>query len=421
MTSQVVLRAENLGKRYRLGTFSRRTFLSDLSRKLRGQEPDESEFFWALRDVGFELRAGEVLGILGRNGAGKSTLLKLVSSIMNPTTGRILLRGRVASLLEVGTGFHNELTGRENVYLNGTILGMSHAEVKSRFDEIVEFSGVENFIDTPVKRYSSGMRVRLAFAVAAHLQGEILIIDEVLAVGDQTFQNKCLGKVGDVAKSGRTVLFVSHNASVVQSLCTRGIVLQKGKLAFDGTQDEAIHYYANCDRDYTVSLRERENRKGSGKLRVVGIEFRNPNGTPMAVTGTGTPLEIWFHFENPSGQSFPHAVAAMHVQTTNEVPVFYQQNRLTGNEFGALPEKGAFVCFLPRLPLVPGAYMISFTITANTSGGEVLDSVHNAAEWVVEGGDFYGTGILPPSRVGNFVVDARWRLETNEALPATSR
>ncbi len=248
----LVLRAEHVSKRYRIGEQvpykALRDVLTDalaapfrLGRRRR--DAHEPARIWALRDVSFELRRGEVLGLIGANGAGKSTLLKVLSRITEPTEGQVLVSGRVGSLLEVGTGFHPELTGRENIYLNGTILGMRKAEIEQRFDEIVEFSGMEKFLDTPVKRYSSGMQVRLAFAVAAHLQPEILLVDEVLAVGDAEFQQKCLGKMHDVTREGRTVIFVSHNLAAVRSLCSRAIVLEKSRLVYDGDTDEAVERY----------------------------------------------------------------------------------------------------------------------------------------------------------------------------------
>jgi lipopolysaccharide transport system ATP-binding protein len=255
----LVLRAEGISKRYRIGEREPYKALRDVigdglsraGRRRAGRaEPDE---IWALRDLSFEVHKGEVLGLIGANGAGKSTLLKVLSRITDPTEGRVLLSGRVGSLLEVGTGFHPELTGRENIYLNGTILGMRRSEIEARFDEIVEFSGMARFLDTPVKRYSSGMQVRLAFAVAAHLQPEILLVDEVLAVGDAEFQQKSLGKMKDVTREGRTVIFVSHNLAAVRSLCTRALVLEKGGLVFDGDTEDAVHRYLGDLHDRTAA------------------------------------------------------------------------------------------------------------------------------------------------------------------------
>ena len=246
MSSAPIIRAAGLGKRYRLQHKTNAPYkrLSEELTTIFKRKKISTEDFWALREISFELQQGDVVGVVGRNGAGKSTLLKLLSRITSPTEGRIELDGRVASLLEVGTGFHPELTGRENIFLNGAILGMSKAEIRSKFDEIVAFAEVERFLDTPVKRYSSGMYVRLAFAVAAHLEPEILIVDEVLAVGDTAFQKKCLGKMGDIAKGGRTVIFVSHNLSAVRALCDRAILLRQGRLAADGTVTDVLAEYA---------------------------------------------------------------------------------------------------------------------------------------------------------------------------------
>ncbi len=243
MEQEIAIKIENLSKKYIIGMRKNESFRGSLNALFNRKAYDTSHEFWALKDLNFEIKKGDVVGIIGKNGAGKSTLLKLLSQITRPTEGIIRINGRVASLLEVGTGFHHELTGRENIYLNGTILGMTREEVKSKFDEIVEFSGVEKFIDTPVKHYSSGMYVRLAFAVAAHLEPEILIIDEVLAVGDAEFQKKCLGKMQDVAGQGRTVLFVSHNLGTIASLCTKGILLEQGKVTYIGSTKEAISQY----------------------------------------------------------------------------------------------------------------------------------------------------------------------------------
>ena len=257
----VAIKAENISKQYRLGTVSTGTIAHDMNRwwhKVRGKEDpylkigatndrtinDGSEYVWALKDINFEIKQGESVGIIGRNGAGKSTLLKILSQVTSPTTGNLKIRGRIASLLEVGTGFHPELTGRENIFLNGAILGMTKSEIKGKFDEIVEFAGVAKYIDTPVKRYSSGMMVRLGFAVAAHLEPEILIVDEVLAVGDLEFQKKCLGKMNDVnQKEGRTVLFVSHNMNAIKNLCKKSILMQNGGVKAIGDSDEMIQQY----------------------------------------------------------------------------------------------------------------------------------------------------------------------------------
>lgn len=259
----LALKAENISKQYRLGEVGTGTLSHDLNKfwaKLTGKEDpylkigdendrtskSESDYVWSLRDINFEIEQGDVVGIIGRNGAGKSTLLKLLSKVTKPTTGKILTNGRIASLLEVGTGFHPEMTGRENIYLNGAILGMTRKEITRKFDEIVDFAGVERYIDTPVKRYSSGMYVRLAFAVAAHLESEILIVDEVLAVGDAEFQKKCLGKMGDVSHGeGRTVLFVSHNMASIKQLCNNGIFLEKGIIKHLGNIDDCIELYSN--------------------------------------------------------------------------------------------------------------------------------------------------------------------------------
>jgi lipopolysaccharide transport system ATP-binding protein len=288
--SNTVIKIENIGKQYHLGKVGTGTISHDLNRwwaKVRGKEDPflkigevndrtkkgESDLVWAIKDVSFEVNKGEVVGIIGRNGAGKSTLLKVLSRVTGPTVGDIKVKGRIASLLEVGTGFHPELTGRENIFLNGAILGMTKQEISSKFDEIVDFSGVERYIDTPVKRYSSGMYVRLAFAVAAHLEPEILIVDEVLAVGDAEFQKKCLGKMKDVSGQGRTVLFVSHNMSAIRNLCTRVVTMSQGQVSFDGNVDEGISYYltqnsGEIENSKTVFL-----KSTNSKLSVKSIIF----------------------------------------------------------------------------------------------------------------------------------------------------
>ena len=291
----LALKAENISKQYRLGQVGTGTLSHDLNRfwhQIRGKEDPylkigeandrskkgESEYVWSLRDINFEIKQGDAVGIIGKSGAGKSTLLKLLSKVTKPTTGKIYTNGRIASLLEVGTGFHPEMTGRENIYLNGAILGMTRKEITRKFDEIVDFSGVERYIDTPVKRYSSGMYVRLAFAVAAHLESEILIVDEVLAVGDAEFQKKCLGKMGDVSKGeGRTVLFVSHNISAVKSLCTTGMLLKNGQIINHGAIDNVLQSYINLSADMPEShvIYKRDSNKES---QILSIQLKDEHG-----------------------------------------------------------------------------------------------------------------------------------------------
>ncbi len=308
-----VIKVENVGKQYRLGQVGTGTISHDLNRawyRMRGKEDPYlkvgvvndrsvkggSDLVWALKDINFEVKQGEVLGIIGKNGAGKSTLLKILSQVTTPTTGEIKVKGRIAALLEVGTGFHPELTGRENVFLNGAILGMTKAEIKSKFDEIIDFSGVEKYIDTPVKRYSSGMMVRLGFAVAAHLEPEILIVDEVLAVGDAEFQKKCLGKMKDVAGQGRTVLFVSHNLGAIQNLCDKGIVIQNGEIVYKGDIKNAVNAYLNQSLE-TISLNRKWNkdeRPGNENIKINNISLMPIEGNKLTI-GSGISFDLSFN------------------------------------------------------------------------------------------------------------------------------
>jgi lipopolysaccharide transport system ATP-binding protein len=311
--SKTVIKIENISKQYKLGVVSSKTVAADLNRwwnKVRGKEDPylkvgeandrtvvgNSEYVWALKGVDFEVKQGEVLGIIGLNGAGKSTLLKILSRVTTPTTGQITIEGRMASLLEVGTGFHPELTGRENIFLNGAILGMNKKEIKDKFDEIVAFSGVERYIDTPVKRYSSGMYVRLAFAVAAHLEPEILVIDEVLAVGDAEFQKKCLGKMKDVATGGRTVLFVSHNMGAIADLCDRVVILKHGQVYKIGSTEEMINEYINHTLHVNLkdskTLQDTTLRRGSGELRIVDVKLLNMDNEVQTEFEVEEPIKI---------------------------------------------------------------------------------------------------------------------------------
>lgn len=336
--SNTVIKVENISKQYRLGQVSTGTISHDVNRwwhRIRGKEDPYlkigeandrtqtggSDYVWALRDINFEVKHGEVLGIIGRNGAGKSTLLKILSRTTAPTTGSIKIKGRVASLLEVGTGFHPELSGRENVFLNGAILGMTKQEIKRKFDEIIDFAGVERYIDTPVKRYSSGMYVRLAFAVAAYLEPEILIVDEVLAVGDAEFQKKCLGKMKDVSvNDGRTVLFVSHNMAAVKQLCTRGIVLKHGQLMFGGTQYEAVNYYQNAHQTNSSFLHEGNlaDAPGNDLIRILKFSVSPLKGETITISSG-----IMFELEFYNDKELTNVGVTFELKNTDEMIVFH--------------------------------------------------------------------------------------------------
>src|SRR5688500_12574647 len=306
--SGIALQVENLAKKYEiaLGKHRHDTLRDQISEAVRsmfrsnGRSHGGKETFWALKDISFEIKKGELVGVIGRNGAGKSTLLKILSRITVPTSGKADIYGRVASLLEVGTGFHPELTGRENVYLNGAILGMKKAEIDRKFDEIVAFAEIDTFLDTPVKHYSSGMYVRLAFAVAAHLESEILIVDEVLAVGDTAFQKKCLGKLDDVARGGRTVLFVSHNIGVVQALCNRAILLQNGSIFMDNNAAETVGAYLRKLEGYAgQELATRLDRSGKGLVRITHVDISIDANSPPSILSTGRPARFTFHVDQP--------------------------------------------------------------------------------------------------------------------------
>jgi lipopolysaccharide transport system ATP-binding protein len=421
--ADTVIRVEGLSKKYLIGhqKQERYTALRDvitnsakgLWQRLRNPkigEPKDvgtQEEFWALKDVSFDIQQGDRVGIIGRNGAGKSTLLKVLSRITEPSQGQIRIKGRVASLLEVGTGFHPELTGRENIFLNGAILGMSRVEITQKFDEIVAFAEVEKFLDTPVKRYSSGMYVRLAFAVAAHLEPEILIVDEVLAVGDAQFQRKCLGKMEDVGKDGKTVLFVSHNMAAVEKLCRQGIFLRQGQVVFTGSQSEAISRYLASTAEKTPSLASRLDRTGNGQIRITEIEIKDEAGNLLEVVASGQMIDVYFYFEARSA-NISRAITSLLVTTSLDIPVFLQHNRLTMDDFGLLPKQGAFVCRINCLPLPASVYQINYSVLLD---GTYLDALNNAVDLTVVDGDFYGSGEVPPISHGVCLVDAQWRLE----------
>jgi lipopolysaccharide transport system ATP-binding protein len=404
-----VIEVEDLGKRYRVGStladYGRLTenVSRHIARLLRRTIEDGDRLardFWALRDVSFDVDEGEVLGIIGRNGAGKTTLLKLLSRITSPTTGRAVVHGRVGSLLEVGTGFHPELSGRENVYLNGAILGMRRREIDAKFDEIVEFAEVQQFLDTPVKRYSSGMAVRLAFAVAAFLEPEILFIDEVLSVGDQAFQRRCLGRMGEIAGSGRTILFVSHSLAAVSSLCGRGILIERGRVISDGPVEEVLARYVTMVREEgDIGLRDREDRRGDGRLRFTGLSVTGPLGAPR--TWDDTQFSLFYE----ATSELPEVMTSFAVYGPLGEPVFQLTNRIAGQEFRGLPRRAEIRCTVPSIPIAAGLYTVNLYCEVN---GVLADWIQGAGTFEIVERDVFGSGHLPLPTHGRLVLPHTW-------------
>ena len=410
MKKDIILKAENISKQYRLGQVGTGTLSHDINRwwhKIRGKEnpylkigdtndrstKGTSDYVWALQDINFEVQRGEVLGIIGKNGAGKSTLLKILSKVTAPTTGIIKSRGRIASLLEVGTGFNGEMTGKENIFLNGAILGMTKKEISSKLDEIIEFSGCERYIDTPVKRYSSGMTVRLAFAVAAFLEPEILIIDEVLAVGDAEFQKKAIGKMQDISKGeGRTVLFVSHNMAAVKSLCTRGIVLENGRIVFEGGTEESIsrYYMADYNEDKNEILGIYDFKNSIDKNNVFGIYraelFCNNHLTNEIFSGSNFRLKLYFN----SYRDFFEAEIGVVIKDSDQVPYIGLNNKHLGTTISVKKGKGIGEIIIDDFPLFAnGDYWINLYFGDQ---GPNYESLENAIKFKIIGDDVFGSG-----------------------------
>jgi lipopolysaccharide transport system ATP-binding protein len=406
---------ENVSKAYRLGTIGGATLKEDFGRwwaKVRDRDDPLSkigeehharrigEKFWALQNVSFEVQEGEVLGIIGRNGAGKSTLLKILSQVTAPTSGEIKIKGRIASLLEVGTGFHPELTGRENVYLNGAILGMTKVEIRRKFDEIVAFSGIEEFIETPVKRYSSGMYVRLAFAVAAHLEPEILIVDEVLAVGDAEFQKKCLGKIQDVSRGGRTVLFVSHDHASVRRLCTEIVLLDQGSVRLSGKPSDVIAAYLH-DSNRAENFSQ---RNGDGNIRITQLEILDESGRPSNCLKLNEMATFRFHCEAKRNSSRVMFAVAFSTPENGRVLSLYSSYH--GQEFDVRSPSFIAECKV-RLRLMPGDYQLTTHIE---SAGILADSISEARMITVHL-DNDPQFLTPPNlRQGCIIEDFDWRV-----------
>jgi len=402
------IKVENLSKKYIIGKQAnnkdglRHVIQNALNSPFRWasngfrRDPRTCEEFWALNDLNFEVGVGEVVGIIGRNGAGKSTLLKVLSRITQQTQGRITLRGRMASLLEVGTGFHPELTGRENIFLNGAVLGMTRIEIKRKFDEIVAFAEVQKFLDTPVKRYSSGMYVRLAFAVAAHLEPEILVVDEVLAVGDMDFQRKCLGKMDEVSKQGRTVLFVSHNMATIARLCPRCIMLKQGLLHMDGPTDDVIsEYLAEGARDSKIALYERPDRVGNGQARLMHVEMLDAKGRSIDHPASGHQVRIRVHYRWDGKEDPPRAELLVNIKR-DETLQFVLSNSMCSGEPIQLRQEGYIDMVVPDLPLASGLHSVELVLS--TPGhGSTFDGVANALFFDVIDGDFFGSGKVRPN------------------------
>jgi lipopolysaccharide transport system ATP-binding protein len=426
MNNDVVISVENLWKQYRYGVLSHRALYKDLQSwwaRFRGredpnlpvgnpspityhQEPvsDDADHFWALRDINFEVKRGEVLGIIGKNGAGKSTLLKIMSRVTAPTKGQINIKGRVASLLEVGTGFHPELTGRENIFLNGAILGMTKDEIRRKFDEIVAFAEIDKFIDTPVKRYSSGMYVRLAFAVAAHLEPETLVVDEVLAVGDASFQKKCIGKMGDVSKEGRTVLFVSHNMASIQKLCSKSILLDNGYLEMYGSTEHIITHYLSHQGTQPVNNNLQNYRSGWAiplieSARMLNTENQETNKFPL---GSGFIFEIIFK----SNHMLKKPVLGIVINHPSLGTIGGVNMRMTDFEIGGGPHtSGIMRCIINRLPLLQGYYTADIWLG---DGENDLDCLTGYLTFEVIATDIYKTGKQPFSNFGTIYIEPIW-------------
>lgn len=417
-----IISVRNLSKKYIIGENihgrGARTFRDIFDYKTkrlfrRGvKRSKEDTTIWALKDVSFDVDQGEVVGIIGRNGAGKSTLLKILSRITEPTEGEVTLRGRVASLLEVGTGFSGELTGRENIFLNGSILGMKKKEIRQKFDEIVAFAEVEKFIDTPVKRYSSGMYVRLAFAVAAHLEPEILLVDEVLAVGDAAFQKKCLGMMGDVAKEGRTVLFVSHNMPAIRYLTARSLLLEKGRLNLDASTVEVIdHYIATTaqgeksDAQGLVDLRVHPGRLPGMIPSLQKMWMTDNNGNIVTMVPMGSAIVI--HVEYAVEGIVRQPIVGLTFETSYGERVFGNNNKMApGAKVIDGAPKAVLSCRIPRIPLVAGDYFVTVAFAKSVEAN--FDKIERAFKFTVLPVDVYGTGYIPMREDGMCILDSTW-------------
>ena len=421
---QPIIRVQNLSKRYRIGSHEPYHTLREsiiraasvsarLARTMLGGGGDgvrkNDHHVWALRDVSFDVMSGEVLGLIGRNGAGKSTLLKVLSRITEPSAGRAEIYGRIGSLLEVGTGFHAELTGRENIYLSGVLLGMRRAEIHRKFDEIVAFAEVEKFIDTPVKHYSSGMHVRLGFAVTAHLEPEILLVDEVLAVGDVAFQKKCMGKMGEVARAGRTIIFVSHNMASIEALCDSCLLINGGRLEARGEPTQVVMRYMTSElraHNGVRSLAGDQGRSAGSTPIMRSVSLDAGEGIPTGVLRMGSPLAVGVEFAAP-GPVRP--ILGLVLRTADGAPLFAVSNRFTNEGWdGEGKKSGKIACSFERLPLMPGTYLLDLFFGDFGEPSRDLDVIREAISFEVVPADLLGTGRLPHAGDGPIFWTGQW-------------
>ena len=404
----VAIRVSSLSKRYFISKNKsnnlRYTLTSAWNRLWQDTGKSNCEF-WALKNVSFDVECGEVIGVIGKNGAGKSTLLKILSRITLPTSGYAELDGTIASLLEVGTGFHPELTGRENVFLNGTLLGMSKAEIKKQFDEIIAFSGIEPFIDTPVKHYSSGMYVRLAFAVAAHLRADILLIDEILAVGDIEFQEKCLKRVNNISQNGRTIIFVSHNMSAISKLCNKSIFLKNGRVEYLGATKACIQEYLKPLHTKSKKVNF-DGRYGKGEVTVADIKILNEEENQINAVASGDDIIILIEYSSFISPLTRVIFRVEFYNSKNEF-LFSCGSRVSNHEYIVIPSVGRAYCRIPKLPLNVGKYLLNILIRRN---GIIEDCVPEIMTLNVEKGMFYETGVLP-NKSQHLLIQYNWNVE----------
>ena len=396
---------EGLSKVYQRGKVLRGDIRSSLSSWWSGIGQQKEEFF-ALKDIDLVIQQGDVVGIVGPNGSGKSTLLKLLSRITFPTKGKIVINGTLSSMLEVGTGFHPELTGRENIYLNGAIIGMRREEVSRKLDSIVAFSGLEDFLDTPVKHYSSGMYVRLAFSVASHLEPDILLIDEVLAVGDQEFRKMCMDKLLDVSGQGRTIIMVSHQMSYLRELCRTGIYLHAGQIMYQGTIDETINHYVNhYGQVKRISVRERVDRRGSGFVRLMDFNMTDQQGQSLHAITAGQAVTFHLLLESSSQPAFNVVVQLEFYDMYGQL-CFIANNGISNHSIAKINGQQTITCHIPKFPLNSNMYFINASVFVTN---QLADEVLNVLSVEVEPGLFYETGKLPQANKG-FLVDYTWKV-----------